>query len=78
MLTTDNLIMETLKFKTNIKCDGCISAVTPYLNELVDVVSWSADLNSPDRILTVNGQEGMRSEEIIVELQKAGYQAEEV
>jgi copper chaperone len=70
--------MDTLKFKTNIKCDGCIATVTPYLNDLVDVVSWTADLMGPDRILTVNGQEGIRSQEIITKLQKAGYQAEEV
>ena len=26
--------METLKFKTNINCGGCVKSVTPHLNQL--------------------------------------------
>jgi hypothetical protein len=25
--------MDTTKFKTNIKCSGCVEKVTPFLNE---------------------------------------------
>jgi len=70
--------METLKFKTNVKCDGCVETIKPHLNKLIDIESWQADLTSPDRILTVNGKDGLRSQEVISTLQKAGYSAEEI
>ena len=46
--------METLKFKTNIKCTGCLGKVTPHLDSAEGVESWEVDLENPDRILTVN------------------------
>jgi copper chaperone len=70
--------MDTLKFKTNMKCDGCVSTVTPYLNKLIDVESWQADLANPEKILTVNGKDGIRSQEVISALEQAGFKAEEV
>ena len=58
-------------FKTNIRCDGCIAKVKPYLDELKEVKSWSVDLASPDRVLTVEGEvdAGM----IVKALALAGY-----
>jgi len=69
--------METLKFKTNIKCSGCIATVTPYLNNLTDVKNWEVDTVNPDKILTVISENGS-SEEIISKLKEAGYSAETI
>lgn len=68
--------MNTIKFKTNIKCTGCLSAVTPNLNKLAGENNWQVDLDSHQRILTV---EGDRSEaEIIEAVKTAGFEAEKV
>lgn len=64
--------METLKFKTNIKCTGCLGKVTPHLDSAKGVESWEVDLENPDRILTVNSSEATE-EDIVNTVHKAGY-----
>lgn len=68
--------METLKFKTNIKCGGCIAAVTPFLNGDNQIEKWQVDLESADRILTV--ETGQTAEQVSELIKKAGYNAEEI
>ncbi|SEA43247.1 heavy-metal-associated domain-containing protein [Pedobacter hartonius] len=68
--------MKTLKFKTNIKCDGCITTVTPHLDALPGLEQWTVDTNVPDKILTVTGSTEALTQEVIDTLKKAGYQAE--
>ena len=46
--------METKKFKTNIKCSGCLATVTPHLNEAAGEANWSVDITDPSKILSVN------------------------
>ncbi|MXV17250.1 heavy-metal-associated domain-containing protein [Hufsiella ginkgonis] len=70
--------METLKFKTNIKCSGCVAAVTPGLNSLPEVESWTVDLESANKILSVSAWEGLAAGSVKEALQKAGYSAEQV
>lgn len=66
--------METLKFKTNLKCSGCVAAVKNNLDAVKNINGWEVDLISPDKILTV---EGNADEHDIVEaFAKAGYQAD--
>ena len=65
--------MET-KFKTNIKCSGCIATVTPFLNETVGQNNWNVDVNDPSKILTVKGE--VPSEKVIQAVEKAGYKAQ--
>ena len=69
--------METIKFKTNIKCDACVAKVTPYLDELEGVDQWSVDLKDPDRTLTVESRDGEASK-VKEALKKAGYSGEKV
>ena len=66
--------MNTLRFKTTIKCGGCIATVTPFLNKIDGISNWSVDTNSPDKILTVE-TENVNPEEITNTLKTAGYQA---
>ena len=69
--------MDTLKFKTNIKCNNCVAKVSPYLDESEFISEWNVDLENPDRILTVTGN-NISSEYIKETLLKAGYKAEEL
>jgi copper chaperone len=66
--------MEQLKFKTTLKCSGCVEKVTPHLNEAAGQGNWEVDLTNPSRILTItaNGNEAKIKEA----MEKAGYKAE--
>jgi copper chaperone len=68
--------METLKFKTNIKCGGCIAAVTPALENLNGVEKWDVDTANPDKILTVETDSGLKAEQVVSALKTKGYSAE--
>ena len=66
--------METTKFKTTIKCSGCVEKVTPFLNEAVGENNWEVDYNNPSKVLTVVGEKDKTK--VIQALEKAGYKAE--
>lgn len=68
--------MNTVKFKTNIKCDACVAKVTPGLNETVGEGNWNVNLQDPARTLTVNTS--VEDRDVISALNNAGYQAEKV
>ena len=67
--------METLKFKTTIKCTGCLTKVTPYIDQTEGIQSWEVDLKNLDKVLTVKGQ-NLDAEQIKNAIQEAGYSAE--
>lgn len=69
--------METLKFKSTIKCGACVAKVTPYLNEVSGIEHWAVDLQSPERWLTVE-TDGATKEDVQKALANAGYKAEAV
>lgn len=69
--------METLKFKTNIKCTGCLAKATPALNEENGIENWAVDIYTPEKILTVETNQ-LSPEEIIETVKKAGFQAEQI
>jgi copper chaperone len=73
---TKNYKMDTIKFKTNIKCGGCIDTVSPHLNALTAVQEWTVDTNVPEKILTVKGDTRTITPQVIAALEKAGYTAE--
>ncbi len=66
--------MNTLKFKTNIKCGACVATVTPHLTHENGIENFKVDLQDPDRTLTVTTDKS--SDEIAKLVQAAGYQAE--
>lgn len=67
--------METLKFKTNIKCGGCVATVTPVLNNIPEIAKWEVDIDNPEKILTVEANEQLDAETVVSALEKAGYTA---
>jgi copper chaperone len=66
--------MEALKFKTTIKCSGCVANVTPFLNEALGEGNWEVDYINPAKVLTVAGEND--KQKIIRAVEKAGYKAE--
>ncbi len=66
--------METLQFKTNINCGGCIAKVTPFLNQLENVDTWKVDTANPEKILTVRGED-LTCELIETTVKQAGFEA---
>jgi len=64
--------METLRFKTSLKCGGCVKAITPGLESMNSIEKWSVDLESPDKVLAVEASEDI-SDQVIDSVKKAGY-----
>ena len=67
--------MKILKFKTNINCSGCIAAVTPFLNNEKEILSWEVDTTDKNKILTVT-TENLSAENIQRVLERAGYKSQ--
>ena len=68
--------MESLKFKTTIKCSGCVAKVTRHLNETVGEGNWEVDLTDPSRVLTIT--ENVDATKVKEAVEKAGFRAEVV
>jgi len=69
--------MKKLVFKTNIKCTGCLSKVSPVLDAEKGIQEWEVDLESENRTLTVQTSE-LNAEEVKKAVEKGGFSAEEV
>lgn len=69
--------METLKFKTNVNCGGCIATITPHMNEIKGIAKWNVDTANPQKIMTVEA-DSLQPEIVIETLKKAGYKAESI
>lgn len=69
--------MEALQFKTNINCGGCVAKVTPFLNQLGEIENWKVDINNPNKILTVMGEE-LSCELVEDSVKQAGFEIEKI
>jgi len=65
--------IQTLRFKTSLKCSGCVRAITPGLESLNTIEHWNVDLESPEKVLEVQATDDI-SEMVIESVKKAGYQ----
>ena len=68
-------IMDTIVFKTNMKCSGCIEKVAPALNELAGKDHWTVDLQNPDKTLSVSSA-NITEEDVKSAVEKAGFKLE--
>lgn len=68
--------METLKFKTNINCSGCLAKVSPFLNSQEGIQRWDVNINDPEKTLTVEVGE-IGAHEVMETVKKAGFKIEE-
>ncbi len=69
--------METLQFKTNIKCGGCVAQVTPHLDAVEGITNWNVDTTNPQKILTVK-TDSTDAEHVKEAVKKAGFVAEQL
>ena len=69
--------MSEVRFKTTIQCNSCLSKVTPKLNEILEEQSWSVDLESDDRILTVN-DDNVSVDVVVSAVKSVGFEIEEL
>jgi copper chaperone len=67
--------MESIKFKTTLKCNGCIAAVKPALDAIDGLVKWEIDLSTPDRILTTEVSSADVKDKIVSAFKAVGYEA---
>jgi len=70
--------MKKLSFTTNIMCGSCLSKVKPKLDADKQVIEWSIDTSSKDKILTVSLDDVGRAEDVIATVQSAGFMATEL
>ena len=64
--------MQTLQFKTNINCGGCIKSITPTLNQQAGAGNWQVDTDNPDKILTISSDK-LTSEQVMRVVEGAGF-----
>jgi len=69
--------MSEARFKTTIQCNSCLAKVTPKLNEILEEQSWSVDLESDDRILTVNN-DNVSVDAVVSAVKSVGFEIEEL
>lgn len=69
--------MKILTFTSNIACNGCVSKVKPFLDELEGVIKWEVDTENPQKILSVYTNE-LSADQIHEAVIKAGYQLEDL
>jgi copper chaperone CopZ len=60
-----------------MSCSGCVSKAEKFLNSEKDILKWNVDLNSPDKILTIESEK-LDPKEIPILLLKAGYKAVQI
>lgn len=70
--------METLRFRTTLKCNGCVATVKPGLDSIIGLTKWEVDLESPQKILTVEATTAEPGEEILNIFRKNGFEAERI
>jgi len=68
--------MNTLKFKTNIKCAGCISKASPVLNQKLGEGQWDVDILTLKKTLTVTSD--LNEEEVVEIVKESGFTAEPI
>ena len=68
--------MKKMKFKTNINCMGCVAKFTPHIQNESSVKSWNVDINTPDKLLTVEGD--LTEESLKAIVTGAGFVVREV
>ena len=56
-----------IQFKTNLKCTGCVTALKPHLDTVEGIVHWEANLEVPNKPVTVEVQ----SEEVLPAIEYA-------
>lgn len=68
--------METMKFKTTLKCGGCVAKVTPGLNKIAGEGNWEVDVQDASKILSLKAE--VSEQEVESLMKENGFQAERI
>lgn len=66
-----------LRFKSNINCAGCVSAVGKSLNQRLSNSDWKVDLGSSDKVLTVNS-DSITEDEVTALINSSGFKISKI
>ena len=66
------------KFKTNIKCSGCVASSTYHLNTALGENNWEVDIEDPNKTLTVVTPESVDPNVVVQTVNNAGFRAEQI
>ena len=69
--------METMTFKTNAKCMGCLAKIEEILQGKMNREEWNLDLSDSNRPLTVMSDK-LAASEIVELISKAGFKIEQM
>lgn len=64
--------MTTLKLRTDLRCEACVAAIRPALDVEPGLARWTADVSTPDKTLTVEG-DGVSAARVGELLRPHGY-----
>lgn len=64
-----------MRFKTSLKCQGCVDSVAEELTKAFGAENWKVHLDQNPKILIINSEDGHKAIEI---LNKKGYTAEQI
>ncbi|MCB2194470.1 MAG: heavy-metal-associated domain-containing protein [Bacteroidetes bacterium] len=70
--------MKTIRFKSNLKCNGCVNAIKPGMESIDEIKSWRVFLDVNDKIIEVetDGNTDKIAANIEDVVTKAGYKVE--
>lgn len=69
--------MDHYTYKTSLKCEGCVEAITSALNAVKGVIDWNVKLEDHQRKLEVFS-ENASEDEIIKAVRDSGYSIEKI
>jgi copper chaperone len=67
--------MKTLNFKTTLATHEAVEAVSEPLNDIEQIDGWNVDLDSPEKLLTVQTTDNRITDLVLQAVAKAGYEA---
>jgi copper chaperone len=72
--------MKTIRFKSNLKCNGCVNAIKPGMESINEILSWRVFLDVSDKIVEVEteGDTDTIAKKVQNIATKAGYKLEKL
>jgi len=69
--------MKKVTYKSNINCSSCVAKVTPVLDKLEGVASWSVNTADPEKILTIESELDV-TDQLKAALRLVGFKIEKI
>lgn len=69
--------MNTMIFKTNAKCEGCLAKIEEVLRGKISKEEWNLDLSDSNRLLTV-ASDKLAADDVVELISKAGFKIEQM